>query len=171
MEVADSARFGAEQSGFADFYGRELPALVRFVMRHGADVEEAVDAAQTAFVRALVRWDMIYNPRAWLRRVAYHEYLRRLREINELIDDPPDLPGPLPPDAHLDIDEQTRNVYMALSQLPYKQRQIMSWHYDGFSHAEIATELGMTEGAVRQNLHRARRALAEQLRKTEGGER
>jgi DNA-directed RNA polymerase specialized sigma24 family protein len=44
----------------------------------------------------------------------------------------------------------------------------MAWHWDGFSDAEIAHELGDSEAAVRKNRSRAmknlRRALADERR-------
>lgn len=155
---------GDERASFAVFYAAELAALVRFAMRHGATVHEAADAAQAAFVQAYCRWDAIDRPRAWLRKVTYREFLRGVRVRELSVEEPPETPGPLSPDAHVELDEETRSVYDCLARLPYTQRRVMSYHYDGFSHPEIATELGMTGEAVRQNVRRARKNLAELLK-------
>lgn len=147
---------------FPDVYRREMPLLTRFVMKHGASAQEAADAAQEAFTAAYAQWDSIRFPARWLRTVATRAYFRaKLRE---------DLPGDLPEGrnaSHLPTDiqlsEQEREVYAALAELPPRQRQVMAWHYDRYTGAEIADELGITEEAVRQNLHRARATLKVRL--------
>lgn len=143
-------------------YRREMPLLTRFVMKHGASPQEAADAAQEAFAAAYPQWGSIRFPTRWLRTVATRAYFRaKLRE---------DLPGELPEgrnEAHLptniQLSEQEREVYAALAELPPRQRQVMAWFYDRYTGAEIAEELGITEEAVRQNLHRARAALKVRL--------
>jgi DNA-directed RNA polymerase specialized sigma24 family protein len=44
----------------------------------------------------------------------------------------------------------------------------MAWSLDGYTPAEIATELQITAEAVRASLMKARRALAEYLSTTQG---
>ncbi|MFJ6784308.1 RNA polymerase sigma factor [Streptomyces yangpuensis] len=149
--------------GFDDFYTNEFRPLVRFVMRYGATFQEATDAVQEAFIEAARKWPSISNRRAWMRRVAYLKFLRcvQVRELS--VGEPPDTPGPLSPDARWEVDEQTEFVRACFAKLPYAQRRAMSYHYDGFSHSEIATELGTSVEAVRQNVSRARKKLAELL--------
>ena len=69
----------------------------------------------------------------------------------------------------LEQQAETREVLAAvIADLPPKQRQVMAWHWDGFSDAEIAGELGDSEAAVRKNRSRAmknlRRLLADERR-------
>ena len=52
--------------------------------------------------------------------------------------------------------------------LPPKQRQVMAWHWDGFSDEEIAAELGDSADAVRKNRSRAMSKLRRSLARTEG---
>ncbi|MER5935369.1 sigma-70 family RNA polymerase sigma factor [Streptomyces sp. NPDC002054] len=147
---------------FPEVYRREMPLLVRFVMKHGARPQEAVDAAQEAFATAYPVWESIRFPARWLRTVATRLYFRtKLRE---------DLPGELPETGaefhlptNIQLSEQEREVYAALSALPPRQRQVMAWFYDRYTVGEIAEELGVTEAAVRQNLHRARVTLKAHL--------
>ena len=47
--------------------------------------------------------------------------------------------------------------------LPPKQRQVMAWHWDGFSDVEIAAELGDSVVAVRKNRNRAMKNLRQSL--------
>ena len=58
----------------------------------------------------------------------------------------------------------TREVLAGgLAGLPPKQRQVMAWHWDGFSDAEIAAELGDSVTAVRKNRNRAVKNLRQSL--------
>lgn len=141
---------------FATVYRVEMPTLTRFVMKHGASPQEAADAAQEAFAQAYTSWDRIHHPSRWLRKVATRLYFRhRFCE---------DLPGDLPDSqvlVNFELSTEERLVYEALYELPLRQRQVMAWHYDGYSAQEIAEELGIGEAAVRQNLCRARAKLQE----------
>ena len=146
---------------FVIFYAAEHDPLVKFLLRHGIKYHDAADAAQTAFVEALLQWENMRSPRAWLRRVATRS-VRRLREFP--VEDIPVRDQPLLPN-NIEINEQTRRVTSAIAQLPPLQRAVMAWTFDGFSPAEIAEELGCAQEAVRQNLHRAREALKRILRR------
>jgi len=137
-------------------YCTEVAALTRFVRRYGADAHTATDVAQDAFTEAYRQWDSIENPYAWLRKVASRMYYRRL--LCEIpVQDVPD--RPLIYEDTVEAGEQGRQVFEALAALPARQRQVMAWHLDGYSHAEIAAQLGISQAAIRQNFHRARRAL------------
>lgn len=146
---------------FVTLYKSEMPRLVRFILKHGATPQEAADAAQTAFASAWETWEGIREPKAWLRTVALREYFRRPVQETSVECPPDEVAQPLL--DSLELGEQERNVMAALATLPMKQRQVMAWHYDGFSHDQIARQMRITEQAVRQNLHRARTRLKELL--------
>jgi DNA-directed RNA polymerase specialized sigma24 family protein len=58
----------------------------------------------------------------------------------------------------------TRAVLAAsIMALPPAQRQVMAWHWDGFSDDEIAAELAMSAAAVRKNRSRAMKSLRRAL--------
>ncbi|MFB7229780.1 RNA polymerase sigma factor [Streptomyces fimicarius] len=148
---------------FALFYSEHLAVLTRFVMRLGASPYEAADAAQVAFVEAFPKWDQITAPRAWLRTVAARAYLRQVGLRDRPTGSLPDRPGGHCPLDEVVLREQEQRVYDALGMLPPRQRQVMAWHLDGFSHAEISGQLGITAEAVRQNYARARLSLKKAL--------
>jgi len=55
---------------------------------------------------------------------------------------------------------ETREVLATvIADLPPKQRQVMAWHWDGFSDAEIAGHVGDSAEAVRKNRSRAMKKL------------
>src|SRR5207249_5918174 len=66
------------------------------------------------------------------------------------------------PDGVAERQEVLRAVIAALEALPDRQRNaILLRELEGRSYEEIATELGVSGGAVRQLLNRARNALRE----------
>ncbi|MGC5529950.1 RNA polymerase sigma factor [Streptomyces sp. SR-10] len=148
---------------FALFYSEHLAVLTRFVMRLGASPYEAADAAHVAFVEAFPRWDRITAPRAWLRTVAARAYMRQTGLRDRPTESLPDRPGGHCPLDEVVLKEQEQRVYSALGMLSPRQRQVMAWHLDGFSHTEISEELGITVEAVRQNYARARTSLKKSL--------
>jgi RNA polymerase sigma-70 factor (ECF subfamily) len=87
--------------------------------------------------------------------------LRRLRRV-ETTDDLARVDGPDPvrlaPDARVDLDR-------AIAHLPEGARIVfVLFEIEGFSHAEIARELGVAENTSKAQLHRARGLLQEWLR-------
>lgn len=155
---------------FDAFYDAERRALVRFVMFLGcADAGAAEDIAQTAFTRAFAVWSTIRFHRAWLRKVAQNEYLRYCRGAareTSLDADPGRADRLAGLSAAMAMEQQavTREVLAdGLAGLPPKQRQVMAWHWDGFSDAEIAAEIGDSVTAVRKNRNRAVKNLRQSL--------
>lgn len=147
------------RSEFAGFYAQTMPRLVVFVLRHGADIHEAAEAAQAAFVQAWERWETIEHPNAWLRTVAFR-HLLRLRDRREgPLQDLEDPPGGVCPVERIELDAQEELVLKVLAGLPMQQRRVFAWIYDGFSTQETAELLETTPEAVRKNLERARKSL------------
>jgi RNA polymerase sigma factor (sigma-70 family) len=59
---------------------------------------------------------------------------------------------------------EAQSVRRALSRLPMRDRALLVLRYwEDLPMEEVARSLGMTDGAARVALHRARRAMAEQL--------
>jgi Sigma-70 region 2 len=74
-----AAKMAAMRQTFLDFFDAESPLVVRFLMRNGASMVDAEDAAQYMALQGWRKvqrdqWDQITYPPAWARRVAlnYH---------------------------------------------------------------------------------------------------
>jgi len=158
---------------FEEFYMSEMPKLAAFAMRLGANLSEAADIAQQAFVNAYPRWSTILHPAAYLRIAASREFIRRscatIREtpVAELPDTAaiPDLSV-----AKVEFRDQEVRVFQAINCLPARQRQVIAWTLDGYMPAEISSILGISAGAVRGNLLKARRQLKVRLKIAQGGD-
>jgi RNA polymerase sigma factor (sigma-70 family) len=127
--------------------------------------DRAEDAVQQAFMRAYDAMrsdDSKLHVRPWLYRIAHNTALNLLRDDSgwppEPLDESHD--GVERPDQAFERRERLTAVVAAVQGLPEQQRNaLVLRELEGRSHEEIATELGVTGGAARQLLHRARNAL------------
>jgi RNA polymerase sigma factor (sigma-70 family) len=160
--LVDLVRAGSE-SAFETIVERYRRALMRYVSRL-LPPERAEDVVQQAFVKAyeaMHRDGAELNLRPWLYRIAHNTALNALRdrglrhdELDERID------GVERPDQALERSQGLRDVLVAVQALPERQRDaILLRELEGRSYEEIALALGVTGGAVRQLLNRARNSL------------
>jgi RNA polymerase sigma factor (sigma-70 family) len=126
--------------------------------------ERAEDAVQQTFLsafNAIASGDSELTLRPWLYRVAHNSALNLLRQNgwnHEQLDEQFD--GVLRPDQAVEARERIRSLVAAVKGLPERQRDaIVLRELEGRSYEEIATALGVTDGAVRQLLNRARTTL------------
>jgi RNA polymerase sigma factor (sigma-70 family) len=160
--LVDLVRAGSEPA-FETIVERYRRALMRYVSRL-LPPERAEDVVQQAFVKAyeaMHRDAAELNLRPWLYRIAHNTALNALRdrglrhdELDERID------GVERPDQALERTQGLRDVLVAVQALPERQRDaILLRELEGRSYEEIALALGVTGGAVRQLLNRARNSL------------
>ncbi|MGH6693003.1 MAG: sigma-70 family RNA polymerase sigma factor [Gammaproteobacteria bacterium] len=149
---------------FAEFFEQTAPRLVRLCFLTTLDREAAADAAQEALGRAWRDWPRVgadsSDPAAWTRTVALNLCRNRWRRLASQ--------ARLAPRAYTvagrsdelpDIDLQR-----ALRRLPVRQREAVVLHYWADLGVEAcATAMGVTPGAVKQHLSRARQRLAAEL--------
>jgi RNA polymerase sigma factor (sigma-70 family) len=160
--LVDLVRAGSEPA-FETIVERYRRALMGYVSRL-LPPERAEDVVQQAFVNAyeaMQRGDAELNLKPWLYRIAHNTALNALRDrglrhdqLDESID------GVERPDQALERTQGLRDVLVAVQALPNRQRDaIVLRELEGRSYAEIALALGVTDGAVRQLLNRARNSL------------
>ncbi|MFC0429995.1 RNA polymerase sigma factor [Kutzneria buriramensis] len=153
---------------FAIFYRATTRPLIVFLAVQGARIVDAADIAQDTMAAAYKRWHAIDHPRAWVYRVASRALIRhKLGERETPVCQAPE-PNPLLRAIDLDRWELREDIIQALAQLPRRQRQVMAWTLFDYTPAEIADELGLNAGTVRQHLHLARIALSAWLSRKEG---
>jgi RNA polymerase sigma-70 factor (ECF subfamily) len=172
-----SALMRQARQGDDEAYRRLLLLLaiwLRSVVRRGllaagrgpADGEDVVQETLLAMHLKRETWDPTQPIEPWVRGIARHklvDYLRR-RGLHD----------------HVDIDAHAESLFTPadvdaadamdsrrlLAGLPERQRRIVeAISLEGRRAAEVAKQLGMSEGAVRVALHRALKALAAAYRK------
>jgi RNA polymerase sigma-70 factor (ECF subfamily) len=136
--------------------------------------EDARDVVQDAYLRAYkgirrFRGDAAFS--TWLYRItancAATATRKRSRQRHEELTDDRDLRDYRPeidPEARIDADFDRDRLVAALQSLPADMRAVVVLRdvYD-LPHEAIAAELGISEGAAKVRLHRARRKLRERL--------
>ncbi|GAB6899359.1 RNA polymerase sigma factor [Kineosporia succinea] len=173
-ELARRAGLG-DREAFAEIFRRHGPALFRYAlgMLEG-NAADAEDAVQNAWTRVWLRIGTFRGEarlRTWLFAIAAREVLnqrRRRRPVPVGDDLLIAVAAPLDqePEAHLDHEQLRQALTLALTELPWRQRE--SWilrEMEGLSYDDIAGILGTTPTVVRGQLHRARTSLAARMEK------
>jgi RNA polymerase sigma factor (sigma-70 family) len=160
--LVDLVRAGSDPA-FEAIVERYRRALMRYVSRL-LPPERAEDVVQQSFVKAyeaMHKGSAELNLRPWLYRIAHNGALNALRdrglghaELSERID------GVERPDQAAERAQGLRELVVAVQALPERQRSaILLREMEGRSYEEIAAALGVSDGAVRQLLNRARNSL------------
>lgn len=143
-------------------------------MRYAKDRFEAEDMMQTAYVKIFRKLDDYRGEgsfEGWMRRIMVNTsiefYRKNLRTLNVV-----DIDETHEQEASTSFDMSSLNVkdLMKLIQnLSSGYRLVFNLYaIEGYSHKEIAAQLGITEGASKSQLSRARAILREQVLKLEG---
>lgn len=146
-------------------YSKLVFATVRSFRLQEAD---ALDAMQMTWLRLAVNAHRIQDPErlgGWLVTTARHECMRILRQAQSGLnhtDDPVDAILP-PSPTNVQAWEERHEVLRLLDCLPPLQRQVIELTMDGYTPAEIASELGITSQTIRSRLIRARRTLRREI--------
>jgi RNA polymerase sigma factor (sigma-70 family) len=160
--LADLAVAGHE-TAFAAIVHRYRAPLTRYCAGIvGAD--RAEDVVQQALINAhlaLTPSSDVRHLRAWLFKIAHNTALNTLRAVrDDLPLDPAQALTADGPEATLERRERLRATLAAVERLPERQRAaLLLRELEGRSHDEIADALGVTAGAARQHLMRARAAV------------
>ena len=166
---------------FAQFVEENQSQIYNLALRMLGNPQEAEDVLQETFLsayKALSNFEGRSSLRTWLYRIASNASLMRLRKKQ---------PGIVSVDEHLPLDagdsvprqlvdwsnlpedellssESRRVMDEAVSELPESLRIVFILRdIEGLSTAETGKVLGLSEGAVKTRLHRARLWLRERL--------
>jgi RNA polymerase sigma-70 factor (ECF subfamily) len=157
--MTDGVAVEAEGIGFEDFFRGEYETLLRAMYLLSGDRFEAEELAQSAFVKAWERWDRIKgmeNPSGYLYRTAVNARRSARRRVGLAARRAVSLQHS---DPISESDERDR-IRRALARLPAKQREaIVLVDWLGFSDIEAGEALGISSGAVRVRISRARASL------------
>lgn len=167
-ELVSSARAGDMQA-FEQLYRLNVGRVYAVCLRLCADARDAEEMTQRAFIAAwqklhLFRLESAFS--SWLHRVAVNTVLTAMRSDRRRAErmvstgELDQLEAPLAPPAagsRLDLEA-------AIAALPARARAVFVLHdVEGWTHEEIAGELGVAAGTCKAQLHRARKLLQEAL--------
>lgn len=147
--------------------------MFRVLLRFARDKAEAEDMLQDGFIRvyrdmAQFRGDGALG--GWIRRIMVNTALSHLRKQRDFIRDTSDF-SPFEnrlrteEDFAANLDAETLMKY--LQKLPPGYRAVFNLYaIDGFSHEEIAEQLGISIGTSKSQLFKAREYLKKMLDKS-----
>jgi RNA polymerase sigma-70 factor (ECF subfamily) len=160
-----------------ELFDRYSPYLMAVIYRYVADDDDAQDVLQDTFVSAYTniqrfKWVGKGSLKAWLTRIAVNKSIDMLRTrkmllkttnpIDDISDPPDDDDNELSQDiGGLGIE----TIMKMISELPDGYRTVFNLYcLDGFSHQEIAEQLGISVNTSTSQLARAKAILAQKIR-------
>lgn len=170
--VADVIRRAqaGDSSAFETIYHEHSPRVFALCLRlSGGTESEAMELMQDVFIRAwrglkTFRGESAFS--SWLHRLTVNAMLEsarseKRRTARVIMMENPDEVGRAArtgsPDLRMDLEN-------AIAALPEGARLAFVLHeIEGYQHGEIAVQLGVAEGTVKAQLHRARKLLIEAL--------
>ena len=173
-DAVDAALVERVRSGDVDAYDalvrRHLPRAHAVAYRLLGHREDAEDLVQDAFIQALDRIDSFDSERPfgpWFFRILTNRGLnmrqsRAVRAVSEIPEDAAS--GGDSPERSAEREELRSRLREAVGALPERQQLIVQlFEIDGWTSAEFARTLGISDGTVRWHVHEARLALREAL--------
>jgi RNA polymerase sigma-70 factor (ECF subfamily) len=169
--LVDAARAG-DRAAFERLYRDHVGRIYGLCLRMSADAEAAEQLTQDAFVKAWGKLDGFRGQSAfgtWLHRLTVNLVLDWQRARGRQRRDE------TPLDPLLEADALRRSaspaqvidrlaLERAIAALPEGARTVFVLHeIEGYAVREIAAQLGIAEGTVKAQNHRARRLLREAL--------
>lgn len=150
------------------------PQMLSVCMRYTNSIADAESVMMEGFFKVFTKLDR-YKERgefsAWVRRIMVNESLQYIRKINR-VETTIDLNSYNKIDNLIDDDlEESRyrdisqdQIFELILKLPTKSRTVFNLYVlDGYSHKEIAAELGFTESTSKSHLKWGRIKLRELL--------
>lgn len=169
-ELVEGARLG-DAAAFEALVRRYARAAFAVALSRTRDDQDAEDACQDAFVRALERLEECRRPSqfaGWLlaivrttaQNVRRREHVRRAAPLHTA-----DIASRDSPPRDAERSELRARLTAALGTLTVEESDVVLLHdLEGRTHREIAGALGISEVSSRQRLFQARTRLREQLR-------
>lgn len=162
-----------ERKAQESLYKTMASRMMAVCMRYAKDTFEAEDILQMGFVKVFQKVSEFRGEgsfEGWIRRImvntAIESYRKNLRSLNVVdIDEVYDQPQTTFDMSGLEL----KDLLKLVQELSNGYRMVFNMYViEGYSHKEIAEQLGMTEGASKSQLSRARAILKDKIIKLEG---
>src|SRR5262249_33231047 len=142
---------------------RHRAELERYCRRLGLSEHRAEDVLQQSFTRAWVALrggSAVGQPRAWLFRIVHNTAQNAHRSARLRMHEPIATAEPAAATVDLESSLRARAALRQVAELPRMQREaVVMTAIEGRSHEETAGALGVSHGAVRALVHRARTSM------------
>lgn len=147
-----------DRNEYGEAYKKGYGATRRFLLAHGAPIEDAEEISQAAWVRGWEYRDQLREPGMlgfWVNSIARNLYRARFRgPLNVPLDG-------LNPSYSMDLD--TIELEHLLDRCTRRDRMLLERNLQGYSAEEIARDAGITSTGIRVRLLRIRQSLRDQM--------
>ncbi len=159
-KLVKKAKKGNKQA-FLQLIEAEQARLYRTAFLYAKNQEDALDIVQETIYKAFISIETIRDPRyftTWLIRILIHSALDFLKKKQKVIPLEQDSFSKMP--AKEIVIEDKMDLYDAIDKLNERHKTIIILrYYQDLTVAEIADIVGIPEGTVKSNLHRALQLL------------
>ncbi len=162
-----------ERSAQRKIYEMYSSRMFAICLRYAKDRNAAMDLLQDGFITVFSKISSYKNEgsfEGWMRRIFVNTALMSLRR-NDVLKGADDISVPqsdIPFEDNIMERLDGQKITRLISEMPAGFRTVFNLSVlDGFSHQEIAKQLGISEGASRSQLSRARVWLQERIKKME----
>lgn len=148
-------------ASFEDWVLATGPRMKRLAFLLTGDLDSAGDLLQSAYAKALPRWDRISqmaSPEAYLHRIMVNQrtsWWRRSKNREYAVGEIPERAWRSGTPIETDVVVESQALLAALRSLPEKQRAtVVLRHYCDLSEAETAEAMNCSVGTVKSNASR-----------------
>ncbi len=159
----------ADTAAFESLYRLHVDRVYGLCLRMTGNPSEAEDCTQEAFIQA---WNKLSKFRGdsafstWMHRIAVNSVLGRMRKARRELDRIQAVTDISPVPETVGDSGNFEDLQNAVDDLPEGARHVFVLHaVYGYSHDETGGMLGIAAGTSKAQLHRAKRLLAQQLKK------
>jgi RNA polymerase sigma factor (sigma-70 family) len=154
-------------------YKQFAAKMLGVCMRYATDKMEAEDMLQDGFIKVFKKIDEFRSEgsfEGWIRRIMVHssiEYYRKHHKIMQVVDLDEGNEPSVNPAVFANMD--AKDLLALIQQWAPGYRMVFNLYaIEGYSHKEIGEIMGISDGASKSQLSRARAILKEQILKNEG---
>jgi len=148
-------------------YRRYFDPMMRMCLRYAAGREEAMTIVNDGFLRVFKKihlYSFKGSFEGWIRRLVWHSladyYRQQSKYIHFLVFEERDASMEATPLQKL----YTSDILRLVDQLPPASQEVFRLYaIEGFTHAEIANQLGISDGTSKWHLSNARQKLKEMM--------
>lgn len=153
-----------------ELYRRYSPRMYAVCLRYAGNAEEAEDILQEGFIKVFNKMDSFRNEgsfEGWMRRIFVNTAIEHFRRKKYLLPVTEKEENTIEGKYISVLDSlSAKDIMQLIQELSPGYRTVFNLYVvEGFSHKEIADQLGISEGTSKSQLSRAKVILQEMVRK------
>ena len=153
-------------------YDQYAPKMFGICLRYAANSEDAKDILQDGFVKVFVNLGKFKGTgsfEGWMRRIIVNTAINKIRkDKRDMLDYQEEIIDKKGVEMMYVETMSAKDMMDMIEKMPLGYRTVFNMYaIDGFTHKEIATELGIDEGTSRSQLSKARKFLQIRIKEDE----